>query len=368
MNKMGSYDYNNYFCVLPFYGYEYKHTSASSGTHCCLLPKDYNIDEIRSDMLNGKRSKWCTACWNIEDKGLKSERLLKNAAMDFYADRDIRFIEQDVREGKYSEKFVQISASNLCNAACVTCDSGGSSKWASLEKSAGISNKKYKKVPDTVVENLDYENLISLNLLAGEPMYEELTFDILEKLIQAKNFNCLVSITTNGSIAPTGKTKEILEKITNLNINLSIDGTYKVFEYMRYPLKWDDIVYNIEQFKNLTDNISVSYTTSNLNVFYHHETIEWFNKNNLDYNYNPVINPLHFRPQALPIDIKEKIFKKYNRTKDLEFFIGNHTPKDDQDFQTMLNVIEFQDHLKGIDIKNYMPEFYNMIEPYYVEM
>ena len=72
---MNKFD-NEYFCVLPFYGYEFT-TSDSGSSHCCLLPKGYDIEEIRQDILDKKRSKWCTACWKLEDAGLSSDRLLK---------------------------------------------------------------------------------------------------------------------------------------------------------------------------------------------------------------------------------------------------------------------------------------------------
>ena len=143
---------------------------------------------------------------------------------------------------------------------------------------------------------------------------------------------------------------------------MSIDGVGKVFEYMRFPLKWDDLLENLAFFKTFTDNVSVSYTTSNLNVLNHHDTIQWFKTNNLNYHFNPVINPSHFRPSALPVAIKEEIFKKYGRTPDLKFFIGSeHTAKDDKDFTNMLAVIKEQDRIKEISIIDYLPEFCQMI-------
>jgi hypothetical protein len=97
-------------------------------------------------------------------------------------------------------------------------------------------------------------------------------------------------------------------------------------------------------------------------VLYHNDTIEWFKKNNLNYHFNPIINPSHFRPSALPVTVKEEIFKKYGKTPDLEFFIGSdHTAKDDEDFAKMLAVIKDQDRVKGISINDYLPEFSQLI-------
>ena len=143
-----------------------------------------------------------------------------------------------------------------------------------------------------------------------------------------------------------------------------MDGTGKVFEYMRYPLKWEDIKNNINNLRELTDNVSVSYTTSNINVMYHHETVNWFKENNLNYHFNPVIDPAYFRPSALPSAVKQIIFDKFGKTADLNFFIGNHTEQDDKDFTRMLTVIKQQDSMKNISIKDYLPELIELINPW----
>lgn len=358
-------DFNNdYFCVLPFFGYEYYEDVG--GSHCCLLPSTYNINEIRQDILNSKRSKWCAACWNLEDKGLKSDRLLKNATMDFYADRDIRFIEQDVKEGKYSEVLVKISSSNLCNATCTTCNSTSSSAWGALARHNGIESKPYSKISKSRLDNIDFPNLVTLNLLAGEPLLEPITFEILEKLLESDNTECFVSITTNGSIILNTQKLDMLKKFKKLNINVSVDGLGPVFEYLRYPLNWKEVVENIAVFRTIADTVSVSYTISNLNVLYHRETTKWFHDQNLDYILNPVINPSYFRPGALIDSVKQNILDTQGTTKDLDFLLNtNNSPKDELDFHRMLAEVKLQDSWKNINIKDYLPEFYNLIAEYY---
>jgi sulfatase maturation enzyme AslB (radical SAM superfamily) len=352
---------NDYFCVLPFFGYEYSPRGRES--HCCLLPEDYNIDSIRNSILAKERSPYCNACWAQEDRGLISDRKLKNSAFDFYTDKDIRYVEEDVRRGKYKTTMIKTRISNTCNSTCVTCNSGASSAWAPLEKKIGLVPAASESMTREQIDKmLDFKELISLNLIGGEPLYEKLNFYILEKLLEHGNDKCFIQITTNGSVIVSESRKELLKKFKNVNINLSIDGVGKVFEYMRFPLKWNDLLENLVFFKTLTENVSVSHTTSNLNVLYHHDTIEWFKKNNLNYHFNPVIDPSYFRPSALPIAIKEEIFKKQGRTPDLKYFIGSeHTTKDDKDFTNMLAVIKDQDRVKEISIIDYLPEFCQMI-------
>lgn len=353
---------NDYFCVLPFFGYEF--LIEDGGTHCCLLPRNYNIDELRGSILNRERSKFCSACWNLEDAGLLSDRKLKNSALDFYWDKDIRFIEEQVREGKYSTIMVKSMTSNICNSTCVTCNTGASSAWGALKKKSGTIPiiKNYLQTQEIVDQKLDYSNLVTLNFVGGEPLYEKLNFYIIEKLIEHGNLNCFIQITTNGSVALTSYQKDLMSKFKNINFNVSIDGTDKVFEYMRYPLNWNLLLSNLDFFRTITDNVSASYTTSNLNVLYHEDTVKWLEKQNLPYHYNPVITPSYFRPAALPEKVKKDILAKFGKTKDLLFFIGDkHTQKDDEDFEKMLTEIKFQDNLKKIKINDYLPEFCELI-------
>jgi sulfatase maturation enzyme AslB (radical SAM superfamily) len=350
---------NDYFCVLPFFGYEF---DPNGGTHCCLLPNNYNIESIRNDILSGRRSTACSACWRLEDAGLISDRKLKNSALDYYCDRDIRYIEEDARSGKFSTILVKILTSNTCNATCITCGSSASSAWAVLEKKINIVPQKSSSMTKEFIDQkLNFKELIGLNFVGGEPLYEKLNFYILKRLLEHNNTDCFIQITTNGSVTLSDENKNLLTNFKNINFNVSIDGIGPVFEYMRFPLKWNSLLENLEFFRTITDNISVSYTTSNLNVLYHHETIAWFDQQKLPYHFNPVTNPGYFRPAALPKIVKEEIFKKYGHTKDLDFYLGQHTEQDDKDFKKLLEVIVIQDQVKNISGRDYLPEFYDLI-------
>jgi sulfatase maturation enzyme AslB (radical SAM superfamily) len=351
---------NNYFCVLPFFGYEFH--PDGTGTHCCLLPKNYDINQIRQQMLDQQRPTACSACWQLEDQGLVSDRTLKNSTLDFYWDRDIRFIEDDARAGKYKPIMIKNVTSNTCNSTCITCSSGASSAWAALDRKMQIIPAPTQSMTQSDIDsNIDYANIVTLNLVGGEPLYEKLNFRILEQLIAHNNTNCFVAITTNGSTSINDRNRKLLANFKNINFNVSIDGVGPVFEYLRFPLKWSDLLDNLQFFKTITDNVNVSYTTSNLNVMYHHNILKWFDEHGLRYHYNPVITPSYFRPGALPLAVKEHIFATQGRTPDLEFFLGTHTEKDEQDFEQMLEVIKKQDAAKGILMEEYLPAFCSML-------
>lgn len=354
---------NPYFCVLPFFGYEY---NPKKGTHCCLLPYNYDITTLRSDMLSQRRSEYCQACWKLEDQGLTSDRILKNSALDFYWDKDILNIEELAKNGDYEPIMIKLMVSNKCNSTCITCNQASSTAWGHLYKQNNLTNHIIKtKVPAETINSLNYKNLVGVNFLGGEPFVDPITDFVLEQLIKENNTNCFVSFTTNGSVNFSKKQKLLLEKFKNLNIGVSIDGVGPVFEYIRYPLQWNTLLSNLTFFKEITKNICVNPSISNTNILYFNDLINWLDIEELRFHYNTVVSPAHFKPSALPLTVKEQICNLPN-SQIIKCFLGEaHTTNDDINFKQFVEQIKFQDSLKGISMKNYLPEFYELIKDYF---
>jgi len=353
------------FCVLPWFGRELNWDDRHD-THCCLLPKDYDIKKIQAEMIAGKRPAECQKCWNLEDQGLTSDRQLKNSALDWYWDRDLQFIKQDAAQGMEKTLMLKLLTSYTCNATCVSCNSGSSSSWAQLDRKRNpkLEIKKYQFIDlDKVYQEIDFSSLVTLTLLGGEPLYERKNFQILEKLLELGNERCFISMVTNGSVALSEDYKKILSKFKNLNFCVSIDGTGSVFEYVRYPLAWDLLESNLKFFRELTDLVSANYTLSNLNVLYHNESVAWFNEQKIEYANNPIYRPAWLQPRALPQHVKQHL-KTVLSPVDYATYIGDtHTDADQANFEEFLKQIKRQDQLKGISIKHYLPELCELIGP-----
>ncbi|CAB4133321.1 AslB Arylsulfatase regulator (Fe-S oxidoreductase) [uncultured Caudovirales phage] len=348
---------NNYFCVMPFFGMEYI-TKTDRTTACCLLPPRVDIEHVKSAMLEGKRPSECNACWKLEDQNLTSDRQTKNAMLDFYANRDINFIEADCKKGNYSKQIIKIPTSNLCNSTCLTCNANASSAWGALR---GTVEKKYI-IRDEQLSIPDYPNLKMLSFVGGEPLYEKKNFEILQKVIDSGNTDCFISLVTNGSVELTDKQISILKKFKNVNLCVSIDGIKSVFEYMRFPLKWDILVKNLELYRTLTPLVSVSYTISNTNIMYYSETVEWFADQNLDYNHNIVSSPNYFCPSNLTPIQKTKILESNpNYKNELSDILDINKEFDNELYYRFKQEINTQDCLKNINIKNYLPEFAKLL-------
>lgn len=338
---------NDYFCVMPFYSIEY---SKNNTTPCCLILKNSNIDKIKKEMLSGKRPSECQKCWNLENDSKISDRQLKNKAFDFYTNKDIKFIEEDCKNGNYSPQIVKLYTSNHCNSSCVTCSPSASTKWQQTRK-LPITKE---IISESVLESIDWKNVKMLTFVGGEPLYEKKNLNILENLVEVGNNNCFIGFVTNGSVVLSKNQKEKLSKLKNLNICFSIDGIESKFEYLRFPLKWNTLVDNIKEYKKITNNISVSFTISNLNIMYYKETTKWFLDNNLNYNHNLVTNPKIFNIDVLPVEVKKNLP-----------LVNDKNNFNEQVFLDFVREIKLQDELKNIHIKNYMPEVWDIIKSYY---
>ena len=345
------------FCVLPFYGIEYP-----AGVQCCIMqPAD--INQVRQQMLGGLRPSACSMCWKLEDAGLVSDRIIKNTTLDHYSNCDLNLLYEDAKASKANTISYKIDTSSVCNATCVTCNGRYSSAWRQLENANnGTVNKQF---PDTTNEQtqqlVNFSTAKMINFRGGEPFLSKTNFFILEKLIEHGNTDCFISFTTNGSIIPNSSQLEILSKFKQVDFDISIDGVGPVFEYLRYPLKWEDILRTIEFCKTYNFSVSASYTISNLNVLYHSQTTDWFKNNKINYINNLVTHPAHFRPSALPQAVKLKMLSN-DSNPELASFLEHHSTVDDVNFKKFQTEITKQDSWKHININNYLPELIELIK------
>ena len=280
------------FCVMPWYGFEIKRR----GSNCCWLTPDHNIDEVKKDLLNGIQSKWCSKCWKAEKNGDISRRLQQNLLLDTLLDKSIETLENDVKENKNKIVYYSVNTSNKCNGACITCGPDSSSKWNSLLKTTTKT-----KILDSIDNLLDYQNAKFIEFRGGEPLLENKNFEILEKLLIVGNNSCTISIVTNGNVKLSTKQINLLSQFKKVIVCLSIDGIGSVFEYVRWPLKWNLLLKNLELFRSMNFDLSVSYTLSNINLPFKEETIKWFETEKLPYLINNVVYPWYFSPDV-PID------------------------------------------------------------------
>jgi hypothetical protein len=346
------------FCVQPFYNWEYP-----KNTPCCMMKTKYDIDQVRDDMLSGRRTDACKACWKLEDAGIESDRQIKNSTLDFYYQIELKTLYDQAVNGNAKVVNYKIDSSNTCTAVCVTCNSHDSSAWGQLERQNGVTPAKTWKL-DTEEHDrqIDYAAARTIMFRGGEPFLHKTNFYILEQLIAHNNQNCFISFVTNGSSILSDYQKELLDQFPNLSFSFSIDGIGPVFEYMRYPLKWDLLQENINYCRQKEIPIYASFTISNVNMLYYQQTKNWFTQNQIISNHNLVGSPEYFSPTALPLHIKQHIIDQGIDDDMKRLVLTNHTTQDDVNYQQFLKEIARQDQWKGIRMQDYLPELARLID------
>lgn len=340
------------FCILPFRGIEYP-----SGKFCCLVSPGTDREYIKTQILAGERAQECSACWRMEDLGQRSDRLIKNETFDFYHHMSVKDLLEQARSKPATQlNCVKFDSDNTCNATCVTCDPNSSSAWGNLLRTA-----EQPRIWNIKQQEFDYAGCKTLMFRGGEPFLSKNNFAILERLLSLGNDSCVVSFVTNGSIWPSESQLATMLKFKNLVISFSIDGVGPVFEYLRYPLAWSTVADNLRKWKQLGVELGVSYTLSNINLLYHDQTRQWFHDQHVPFLINPVQSPEWFAMNSLSASIKQFIG---NRIQDpaVRQMLREHDAMDDIRFDRFRQEIAKQDQLKKISIKDYLPEFSELIK------
>jgi len=236
------------------------------------------LESVKTDFVNGQWPAGCERCQIEESVGVKSKRQL---------DYDRFKHEYDSYDFNNNQLLTaSIAIGNVCNLKCIMCNPYASSKWQ--KEYNDIYNVKIPSIErvrqdliDTLVEIAP--GLIHIDIHGGEPFLSNIDqhHALLDHYIQSgQAHNISIHYTTNGSTWPS---QECLEKWPNfkeIDLQLSIDGVGKRYEYIRYPADWATLQNNVKRFleyqtKNINFKISVSCTVSAYNILYLDELIGW---------------------------------------------------------------------------------------------
>jgi MoaA/NifB/PqqE/SkfB family radical SAM enzyme len=279
------------------------------------------LDNFRTHMLNNGKHEVCNRCWSEESIGYESERLKinkLNRSLDNYKKGPVQ---------------LALKISNICNLRCRSCN-GADSVTLSVE------GKKYAEVAEwknnfyiketTRKEFTDEQideivawsgNLERLEIYGGEPLLDSQTFNLLGKIVDTGRANKIqINLSTNITHRISPENIEVLKKFHHVNINLSIDGWGKRFEYLRHPGKWNEVYKNIQWFKELDDSRVINSdilpvcTVTLMNVYYIGELADnLYNHFNLKPYYILSTFPKHYSIMNIPEHIGVKVTEHLDR-------------------------------------------------------
>jgi Iron-sulfur cluster-binding domain len=323
---------------------------------------------VRQQMLDGQRPTECEGCWQDEDAGIVSKRQYENSRWSHI----INELEPTAYLNNPGYRYVELRLGNICNNACVTCNSYSSSKWYPDEKRIAkdlpwfnlrpMENFKWFESPNFYSELAEYSaNVEEIYINGGEPTLISAHFEYLKKLIQdgySKKIHLVYSL--NMMDIPD-MLIALWQNFKQVTVNCSIDDLLERNFYIRWPTKWTDTISSIEKLQRVpTVQWHVTQTVSILNVDNLHNFGLWLeNTYGKTPHHNYVLYPDYLSLAALPNDYKSKLKNLYkdklNPHQRTELFAKLDMPHDSALTVKAKEFITALDKSRKMNYRDYIP-------------
>jgi len=367
------------YCPLPFMSLTIHPTNKL--THCMMSEttmsdikendgwNNLNFQNMRSNMLkniwNTQKEKTsnadCGNCKEKETRGLLSQRQnwltnLKHMFPNNTYEQAKNLVNNEIYH-------LNLNLSNICNFKCRMCSPNYSNSlipdFIHLDKRMAATRRFDPKGTKQIIDLADFlykygkqlRPLQSIWVTGGEPFMDDRLYDFAENL---KNYTDVskinINITTNGSKLDIHKLK-VFDEYKTVGINLSVDGTGSLFEYMRSAgvFSWEEMLYNLEEIdfwqittrKNNHRVFSVNASFQIYNCYNTYNFFEFF----LPYmkkwdwiEYRLLTNPYWLAAQHLPDYIKIKVTKQLENL--IDFIKINDIYKPNKSIKFVKNCID----------------------------
>jgi MoaA/NifB/PqqE/SkfB family radical SAM enzyme len=318
---------NNYFvpdtlCPMPWMHLEV--TAPGKIRPCCVSSqtighvKDLTLQdafssdmlsELRQDLLDGKKPPGCQKCWDLEGKGLISNRTYH-----------MQFLKTELLTNALDYpkiKSLDLKPGNTCNFKCRICNPVASSLFAqevSKFRTTPLSTFNWAEDNSKTINEIAslLSSISNLDMYGGEPFLIKPLSHLVKQAVDldyAKNIR--LHYNSNGSIYPEHLI-DYWKHFRHIDIHFSIDNIGQRFELERGG-NWNQIDANIRKLVSLglpNINVSVMPAISIMNVFYLNELLAWAHDLGLAVNPLYVSNPYGFDLKNLTHNAKKLIVQK----------------------------------------------------------
>ncbi len=252
------------------------------------------LGELRADLAAGDLKGMCWLCKDCIDQGTRPLAL---------AYEDV-----EPNPGYEYPAMLELELSNQCNLECVMCQ-------GSLSHLIRRNREQLPALPLVYDQRFVQElrefipNLQELRFNGGEPLTQQIVFDICEQVYELHP-QLRITVATNGTVL-NDRVRSHLER-GNFHINISIDSLRKDrYEAIRVRADFDALMEHFEYFKDYCQArdriISVMINPMRSNWDEMGEINEWALSHNVRCWYNVVRYPLHSALWNLPSDELEGI-------------------------------------------------------------
>lgn len=341
------------------------------------LEKIINSDkfvEVRQSMLDGKRPIECEGCWRDEDAGIESKRQYENKRWAHI----IKDLEKSAHINRPNYRYIELRLGNICNNACVTCNSYSSSKWYADERKISkklpwfdlrpMENFKWFENPEFYNELTKYsEGVEEIYINGGEPTLIKAHYVYLDNLIKNGVASKVHLVYSLNMMDIPDNLIELWKSFKKVTINASIDDYEKRNYYIRYPTEWEQTVTSIEKLNNVPNvEWHVTQTVSILNVLSLDALGIWLYKNygKIPYH-NYVLYPDYLSFSALPDKYKDRVREYYKNKLTLqqrnELNAKLQIEFNPESLRRAGEFIKAVDEVRNITYKDYIPELSDIL-------
>jgi MoaA/NifB/PqqE/SkfB family radical SAM enzyme len=371
------------------------------------LREIWNSDEmksVREKMLTGRKVAACSRCNKEDALGQVSYRKHYNQYwLESHEDREKwrRRVEESAASGyevPLLPAYIDVRPGNLCTLKCRMCHADYSnliendpvhSRWAHHSVKPDVTRfsdgRHWYQAEETVIDELleNVEETRMFYLAGGEPLVNPFIRKLIDTLIERGAAGRItLEISTNVTVFP----RPLVEKLARfafVRLFLSIDGCGPLYEYIRYPGKWDTVSRHLHEISQLsTLSPVVTTTVQNYNVLSLTEIFMALEALSLPCNFNLVYSPEYLSIRTMPRAAQERaaarlralkehagrsdVSKRYpivvdnigNVVMELERDSGHVYRKSIRDFMVFTNDL---DKSRGQSFRHVCPELYDHI-------
>jgi len=304
-----------------------------------------HLQEQRQLFQQGIKPAGCQSCWDKEKAGLASRRM--DQGIPHPDDVDL-----------YATQLFELNynVSPLCNAKCITCNSSLSSSWAAEDEQFGevkTDFRSFNQIRHTDIDlfNIDFKNLRLAYFNGGEPFLSQDINKVLScvKAQQGTLDRLSLCITTNASVMPKPEDVVLWNECKNITLACSLEAVGTAFEYIRYPLDWNKVSYNVQNFHRVFPKLINVMITPNVgvhNALEYPDLLDWFetldNTNNFEIKPALTLGQLNFvyASEAVKQVLCSKLGSDPRYQKIRDFIQSSSNGGTDQIWQRHLNWID----------------------------
>lgn len=300
------------------------------------------LASAKEEMANGIWPKSCSQCQGKEANNIKSMRQNHN---------EEHLVHKLIREDYLK---VELITDNLCNGACQMCHSLASTRIGAL-----YDKRNYPLVDNrSKFDTLPIDRITRLDIIGGEPSYSSIAKGILKNVPTGV---VAMKIATNGSKSLVPYIEPLLQRGIKIRITLSFDGVGPVYDYVRWPVKYEKVVLRILEYiefgKKYPDNFALrlTLTVSTLNVNDMINIYSFADKHNLLSSFCLVSWPPELDPRfsnTVTRRAKEALKESSNP---FVLAISNLIAVKEDNQEKFEQFVQEQDKLRNIKVEDYVP-------------